>query len=259
MPAMITVHAPRSGTGQSTFIANLAVLLAQQGYRVGIIDANLQAMSIHLFFHLPAHSIRYTFNDYLLGLCQGTEAAYDVTDSLNAALAGRIFLVPASSDNAALNKVLHEGYSIELVTDGLRELGRQLSIDMLLVDTHAGLNEQTLLAMLSIAVSDTLITLLRLDQGDYQGTGVTLDVARTLEVPQVVLVVNQVAAMFDLADVKKQVEETYQCDVAAVLPYAKEFVVLDKQDMFVLRYPEHIITRELQHIAQAIGRVTKEG
>jgi MinD-like ATPase involved in chromosome partitioning or flagellar assembly len=256
---MITVHAPRSGTGQSTFIANLAVLLARQGYRVGIIDANLQAMSIHLFFHLSAHSIRYTFNDYLLGLCQGPEAAYDVTDALKTPLAGRIFLVPASTNSAALDKVLHEGYSIELVTDGLRELGRQLHIDMLLVDTHAGLNEQTLLAMLSIAVSDTLITMLRLDQGDYQGTGVTLDVARTLEVPHVVLVVSQVAAMFDLAAVRQQVAETYQCDVVAALPYAHEFVVLDKHDMFVLRYPEHVITSELQRIAATISGVTKEG
>ena len=48
------------------------------------------------------------------------------------------------------------------------------------MDTHPGLNEETLL---SISISDVLILILRPDSQDYQGTAVTVDVSRKLQVP----------------------------------------------------------------------------
>lgn len=246
MVDIITVHSARGGTGQSTIIANLATLLAAHEKRVGVIDADLQRLSMPFLFDMLETNILHTFNDYLLGLCDGTQAAYDVTPPLYKPTPGRVFLVPASNNPEALNQVLHEGYTIELITDGLRELAHQLDLDVLLIDTHAGLSEQTLLAILSIAIADTLMVVLRLDQGDYQGTGVTVDVARTLEVPEIVLLVNQVASVFNRDDVKQQVAETYHCDVAAVLPYADEFMLLRPAEFFVLRYPDHLITQTLR-------------
>ena len=65
---------------------------------------------------------------------------------------------------------------------------RELSLDLLLLDTHPGLNEETLL---SIAVSDAVVIVLRPDQQDYEGTSVTVRVARKLKVPQMMLVVNK--------------------------------------------------------------------
>ena len=61
---------------------------------------------------------------------------------------------------------------------------------MLMIDTHPGLNEETLL---SIAISDALVIILRPDQQDYQGTSVTVEVARKLDVPRLVLIVKKVA------------------------------------------------------------------
>ena len=61
-------------------------------------------------------------------------------------------------------------------------------MDYLFIDTHPGLNEETLL---SITISDVLVLILRPDQQDYQGTAVTIDVARKLEVPKLLLVVNK--------------------------------------------------------------------
>ena len=54
-----------------------------------------------------------------------------------------------------------------------RDLIAALSLDYLLIDTHPGLNEETLL---SIAISDSLVIILRPDQQDFQGTSVTVDV-----------------------------------------------------------------------------------
>ena len=73
-----------------------------------------------------------------------------------------------------------------------------------MVDTHPGLNEETLL---SISISDLLAVILRPDQQDYQGTGVTVEVARRLSVPQMMLVVNKVPAVFAEGEVKAQAGE----------------------------------------------------
>ena len=99
--------------------------------------------------------------------------------------------------------MLREGYDVGRLNDGFHELIEELALDVLMIDTHPGLNEETLL---SIAVSDVLAIILRPDQQDYQGTGVTVEVAQKLDVPRLLLIVNKVPAIFDMAGVKAQVD-----------------------------------------------------
>jgi septum site-determining protein MinD len=94
----------------------------------------------------------------------------------------------------------------------------------MMVDTHPGLGEDTLL---SLVISHTLAIILRPDQQDYEGTGVTVQVARRLQVPTMVLIVNKVPAVFAPDAVKAQVEQAYNCPVAAVLPHSDELMALD--------------------------------
>ena len=121
-----------------------------------------------------------------------------------------------------------------LLNEGFRDLIAALRLDTLLVDTHPGLNEETLLSM---AISDVLVIVLRPDQQDYQGTAVTVEVARKLEVPCMRLIVNKVPAAFDPEEVRERVEQTYDCQVAAVLPHSDEMMVLASGGVFVTAYP----------------------
>ena len=102
-----------------------------------------------------------------------------------------------------------------LLNDGFHDLVEQLNLDVLMIDTHPGLNEETLL---SIAVSDALAIVMRPDQQDFQGTGVTVEVARKLDVPRMVLVLNKVPPIFNEEEVKLRVEQAYNVPVAAILP-----------------------------------------
>ncbi len=122
-----------------------------------------------------------------------------MTPRLGAKIKGKVFLIPSSIKAGEIVRVLREGYDVGLLNDGFRELIEKLKLDVLVIDTHPGLNEETLL---SIAISDVLLILMRPDQQDYQGTGVTMDVARRLDVPRIVLVVNKVLQVFDLDEVK---------------------------------------------------------
>ena len=260
MVNIITVHSAREGTGKSTIVANIATLLAAAGQRVGIVDANLKDWSLHCHFNLGETQIQHTFNDYLIGLCDGNHAAYDVTPDLDtlrmhlasAMVSGHILLVPASTHSNDLARVLREGYSIDLITDGLWELARQLRLDVLLIDTHAGLNEETLLSLLAIAIADVVLIVLRMDQRDYQGTGVTLDIARTLRVPQIHLVANQVLPAFDTTEARQRLEEVFHCPVAAILPHTEEMALLGNTGIFVLRYPTHPVTQTLQQLTRTV-------
>ena len=85
--------------------------------------------------------------------------------------------------------------------DGVRQLVVKLKLDYLFVDTHPGLNEETLL---SITISDALVVILRPDNQDYQGTAVTVELARQLEVPKMLLLVNKVPAAFDVNAVREK-------------------------------------------------------
>ncbi len=127
---------------------------------------------------------------------------------------------------------MRDGYDVGLLNEGFRQLVKELSLDVLMLDTHPGLNEETLL---SIAMCNTLAIVLRPDYQDYEGTSVTLSVARKLKVPDLVLVVNKAPPVFDPEEVKERVEKAYECEVAAVLPHSDELMALSSAGIFALR------------------------
>jgi septum site-determining protein MinD len=49
--------------------------------------------------------------------------------------------------------------------------------------------------------------------------------------------------------VRARVEQTYGCEVAAVLPHSDEIMTLASAGIFVLRYPDHPITAALKQVA----------
>jgi septum site-determining protein MinD len=249
MVKIISLHSFRRGTGKSNLVANMAALLAAEGRRVCAVDTDLQSPSLHILFGLGEGDVGHSLNDYLRGKCDIEQAAYPVTPRLSAAVEGQIFLIPSNADTNEIARALREGYDVSLLDDGLRRLGEILNLDMLLVDTHAGLSEETLL---SIAISDALGIIMRPDQQDYQGTTITVEVARKLEVPRLALIVNQSPSFFDPSQVKARVEHAYQCEVIAVLSHCDEMMGLASADIFALRFPDHPMTASLKVVAHKL-------
>lgn len=246
MTKIISVHSFRGGTGKSNTVANVAALLAIEGRCVGVIDTDIQSPGIHVLFGLVGDEITRTLNDYLWGKCDIQQTAHDVTPNLGTGISGQIFLIPSSIRAGEITRVLREGYDAHVLTSGLRKLIEELGLDVLMIDTHPGLGEETLL---SIVISHTLAIILRPDQQDYEGTGVTVQVARRLKVPNMVLIVNKVPSVFDTAAVKVQVEQAYDCPVITVLPHSNELMTLASGGVFALRHPDHPMTALYQQVA----------
>lgn len=249
MSKILSVHSFRGGTGKSNTTANLASLLAMQGARVGVVDTDIQSPGIHILFNLDESEMVHSLNDYLWGKCGIKEAAHDVTGHLGTQIKGQVFLIPSSIKAGEIARILREGYDVGLLNDGFRDIVGQMGLDYLLIDTHPGLNEETLL---SIAISDALVIIMRPDQQDYQGTAVTVDVARKLDVPKMIMVVNKTPQAFDFDDVCTRVQQTYNVKVAAVLPHADEMMTLASSGIFSLKYPDHAITKGLQAVVKEI-------
>lgn len=255
MSRIISIHSFRGGTGKSNISANLAALLAMEGHRVGVVDTDIQCPGLHVLFGLDEEQMKLTLNEYLRGECKIEDVAYAAGNNAarspgRARLSGKhIWVIPSSINAGDISAILRNGYDVNRLNEGLQMVRKNLDLDYLIIDTHPGLNDETLL---SIAFSDILIVVLRLDQQDFQGTAVTVDVARSLDVPQLLLVVNQALPRYNFRQVQDQVAQTYDASVAAVLPLTEDLIDMQSSDLFALRWPQHPWSAALRQVAHRL-------
>jgi MinD-like ATPase involved in chromosome partitioning or flagellar assembly len=93
---------------------------------------------------------------------------------------------------------------------------------------------------------------MRPDQQDYQGTSVTVEVARKLDVPQLLLAVNKVPPQFNLDEVRQRIEKIYNCEVAAIFPHSDDLMTLASAGIFSMRFPDHAMTKLYKKLADRI-------
>jgi MinD-like ATPase involved in chromosome partitioning or flagellar assembly len=255
MGEIISIHSFRGGTGKSNLTANLATIMAMRGYRVGIVDTDIQSPGIHVLFGFDETKLTKALNDYLWGKSPIEETAYPIHevagDDPNRAFLKdlKIWLIPSSIRTGEIARVLREGYDVGLLNEGFHTLLQKLKLDYLFIDTHPGLNEETLL---SIAISSALVIILRPDQQDFQGTAVTVDVARKLEVPNLRLVINKALSRYNFDEVKAQAEKTYSVPVSGVLPLSEDVASNASNNIFSALHPDHPWSVTVKAIADDI-------
>jgi MinD-like ATPase involved in chromosome partitioning or flagellar assembly len=255
MSMIVSIHSFRGGTGKSNITANVAAQVALAGKRVAIFDTDIYSPGIHVPFGLNDKTMGKTLNDYLHGTCEIQDVAYNIgehtgDDVGRKKLAGKtLWLLPSSIDKEEISRVLKEGYSIERLNEGMQTLRKKFELDYLFIDTHPGLNEETLL---SIAVSDISLIVMRPDQQDMQGTAVTIDVTRGLDVPNTYLVINKALTRYDFAKVRSDVERVFGAPVAGILPLTEDVAALGSADLFSLVDPNHPWSVAICEIAKIV-------
>ena len=252
MARIISIHSYRGGTGKSNLTANVAACLALDGRRVAVVDTDIQSPGIHMLFGVEDTSGLRTLNDYLWERCRVEEAALDVTPEAVSRAGGRVWLIPSSLNAGEIAKVLRQGYNVGLMNDGLQDLIDHLALDYLLIDTHPGLNEETLL---SIAIADVLAVLLRPDRQDFQGTAVTVEVARKLDVRQLVMVLNKVMPSVLARGFVDEVTRAYGAPIVGVLPESPEMLELGSSGLFTLERPDHALSVEIRAVASRLASI----
>ncbi len=242
MGEIIAVHSFRGGTGKSNLTANFAYLAVEQGKRVAIVDCDILSPGIHILYQLDPRKIEHTLNDYLEKKCPLEEAISEIIPE-------KLYLIPSSLQAGEIARILREGYDAERLVMGLEEIMETYALDYLFIDTHPGLNEETLLAM---SIADRLLIVLRPDQQDYQGTAITVEVAKKLEIPQMFLLINKNPSSFDEGELKKRIEKSYGIPVKGILPFSEDLLILGSGDLFVKKYPDHPLTNSFRAIFKEI-------
>ena len=77
-----------------------------------------------------------------------------------------------------------------LLDEGLRILIEKLSPDVMILDTQAGMNNET---MVALSAADTVVLLLRPDEQDLQGAPVAASAAQRMTAPHTVVLLTMVA------------------------------------------------------------------
>lgn len=257
---IVSIHSFRGGTGKSNTTANLAAQVALAGKRVGVVDTDIQSPGIHVLFGLDEKKMGKTMNDFLHDRATIREIGLPIHENVGDAeglskLRGAfIWLFPSSIKGTEISQILKEGVDFNKLNEGLQGTISEFDLDYLFIDTHPGLNEETLL---SIATSDVLIIILRPDNQDLQGTSVTVDIARSLDVPHLLLMVNKALPKYDFAGIKRDIEAQFNEQVAAVLPLSFDIADNASRDLFSLRFPDHDWSRGLKQVADAILALEK--
>jgi flagellar biosynthesis protein FlhG len=135
----ITITSGKGGVGKTTISANLGWLLAQRGFLVGLLDADIGLANLDVMLGVKPTK---TILNLMRGECGVEEILMQIDKTL--------YLIPGDSGGDILK--FNEGYALERFYEEVKKLD---FLDFLVVDTGAGIGEsvQTFLK----AADETLI------------------------------------------------------------------------------------------------------
>ncbi|NWF95745.1 MAG: MinD/ParA family protein [Candidatus Thorarchaeota archaeon] len=241
---IVSIHSFRGGTGKSNIAANLAAVAALEGKRVAVMDTDVASPGIHIIFGHGRTKLKHTLNDYLRGECDITDTCLDMTKQFDIKR-GQLFLIPSSMTATDITRILREGYEVSDLKNGFTEVVRAKNLDYLIIDTHPGLDRETLLSM---ATADYLFVVARIDEQDLLGTAATLSVAEKLQVPEIQIVVNKKPSIYEDKDIIQQIETKFKCKVATIIPLLPLLIEVGSRYLVTLRHPESEFTRCIKDI-----------
>ncbi len=253
MARSIAVHSFKGGTGKSTITANVAAALVGRGKRVGVMDMDLEGPGLHVIFNIQPDQVQHTLNDVLLDAARPEEATISMNERLRLDGQGELFFSPASVKIAEMLRTLRTGFEVESFSNAISKLQDHFKLDYVLIDTHPGVENDTLLAM---GVCDHLLIVSRIDQQDIFGTGVMVQIGSTLGKPSH-LVVNMVPASLKASDASRLVKglgAQFKVDVAAWFPFSEEVQESLSKSVFILTMPRHSMTAKFQELARQVER-----
>ncbi|MDW7732071.1 MAG: MinD/ParA family protein [Methanolobus sp.] len=165
---LLSFHSYKGGTGKTTLVGNLGVLLAKGGKKVCIVDTDVNGPGIHSLF-----DIKYdmTLIDFLQGTCRANDIVYKHNDI-------ELYIVPTRACEEDISSLFNTpSEAREKMSELINVLQRELLIDHLLFDCSPGINRSSLLTM-NLVDKATIIS--TVDVQDIRGTYILSSMADKL-------------------------------------------------------------------------------
>jgi chromosome partitioning protein len=280
MSRCIAFHSYKGGTGKTTIAANLAALLAKKGYRILLADFDIYAPSLKAYF---GASPEKWINDYLFGNSELEELMMDFTPVLDEDSSvvtgekkasssmtngGRLWLAfsnPKKEEIYKLETAFNLGKHINLNLEILRrfiklkdEALKKHKIDYLIIDTSPGIKYWSIN---SLAIADTLILTLKMDDLDIEGTTDLVheiyESFSELGAKSYLSMVNskleQMPAHLelDLHAAKTMLSSEAKTEILSAIPCYCDIQFMKKEFLTSMKYPDHAFSKQLQILAES--------
>src|SRR5438093_10900555 len=239
---VLAVHSFKGGTGKTTLTANLASTLALD-HRVGVMDLDLSGPGLHVLFGLRKGDIKATLTDIFLGDASPDDVVVDLSRKYGLSEGG-LFFCPASNKVEDMLRLLKSGLEVSVFQDILKKVGESKNLDYIIVDTHPGVENDTVLAM---GCCDALILVSRVDQQDLFGTAVMVLLAETFEKPTY-LALNMVppgVKIKDAVKVGQELADLFKSRFLEAFEFQIDVINNLSRSVFVLEHPNSTFARKV--------------
>ncbi|HZY93674.1 MAG TPA: MinD/ParA family protein [Candidatus Bathyarchaeia archaeon] len=255
MTKVIAVHSFKGGTGKTTLTANLAATLALN-HRVGVMDLDLSGPGLHVIFGLKKGEVKATLTDVFLGDANPSDVILDLTPRFPR-LKGGLFFCPASNKVEDMLRLLKAGLEVSLFQDTLQKVGEQCNLDYIIVDTHPGVENDTVLAM---GCCDALVLVSRVDQQDLFGTAVMVLLAETFEKPTF-LTLNMVppgVRIKDAVKVGRELATLFKSQFLEAFEFQLDVINNLSRSVFVIDNPDSPFAKKINGAAESLMHMISE-
>lgn len=217
---------------------------------MGVLDMDLEGPGLHVFFDIDPDKLRFTLNDVLAGVCPPEAACIRMSEKmpLNG---GELYYSPASVKVSEIMRTLKTGFELDMFENTIKRVQEKYGLHYLLIDTHPGIQHDTLLAL---GVCDHQLIISRVDQQDIFGTGVLIEIASTLEKP-VHLVMNMIPPRVRESEVLKFariMSAHFTVDMSGWVPFSEEIIGSLSRSVLMLKSSKNGITTRFRQIAESV-------
>jgi chromosome partitioning protein len=258
----IAFHSYKGGTGKTTLIANVAARFAFEGYKVCLLDGDLFAPSLSIYFRKKPNTY---LNDLLSGQAQISDILVDVGTELD--LKGTFLVGFSSSRKEDINdiEVKHDmKWQLEALKRFLlakKKLFEKYKLDYLFLDTSPGIRYWS---VNSLAAADTLLLLMKDSDIDIEGTRKMInDIYDSLsrygskyyvvlnKVPMESVMVNYSGIAEEQAWIS-ELERVVGAQVVGSIPCFCDIQFSRHEFLFAIKQPEHPFSKRIATLVEKI-------
>jgi MinD-like ATPase involved in chromosome partitioning or flagellar assembly len=177
MTRSIAFHSYKGGTGKSTIAANLAAKLAIEGYKVSLLDLDVYAPSLQVYFD---YTPKKWINDLLSDNAKLSDIMVDMTSVIKPlaspdAKTGKLWLGFSNPQKEEIYKLeggigKQKDSKMQLLRKFIQlreDLIAEYKCDYIIIDTSPGIR---FWSINSLALADTILLILKFGDLDIEGT-----------------------------------------------------------------------------------------
>ena len=264
----LAFHSYKGGTGKTTLIANLAAYYAMRGMRVCLLDFDLYAPTLSMYFRKQP---TVYLNDLLRGETETkgkigiSEVLMDLSSELG--LSGKLYVGFSSSGKEDINEIeiKHEQKwqlaAIRRFLSAKNQLFEEYKIDYLLLDTSPGIRYWSINALAS---ADQLFLIMKNSDMDVEGTKkMVTDIYDSLTRfgSKYFIIMNKVPGAFFVNDPGKVederaaeacLEKNIGAKIVGSIPCFCDIQFSKHEFLYAVKHPEHPFSKKLVTLAENI-------